>query len=528
MTLFVLGLACMIASIIAGIIWLSIRKKTELANGIGVLLLTIGLFVASIVLGLVSTALYVEDDQGGIIVKKFGTDLPSGKIIATDGEKGPQAYVLPPGWHFFYWPWMYDLTAVNNIDISQGKIGVVTARDGVTLPDGEIFAESWDSPNDMMDGEKFLSEGGAKGPQLTVLPPGQYRYNPRLFQVDVQEALEVPIGTVAVIKANAGEAFKGEGETAPDIVNGVPIVPNGFRGIWNNALTPNAYYLHPDAYKVTLVKTVKRVYSYTASHVNNEGNKNKQDNSIRVRTKDGFEFPVDVRVSVKVSAENAPYVVAMLANPDADQNKDGFDELENRAVLPSLRSIFRNSAEDKEALGYVSSRSTIEQSAFELFEQDMDKFKINVDAVYIADIGLDKSEEGKRLLQTQTDKKIAEKEQETYEEQERAEMARANVVKAKEAADQEKLKEAAKAKIDIAQSEASAKIALAEGEATAYTKKMDALGGVDNFVKLEALRMISEQWNGEVPTVLAGGSGQANLDALVATMLKQEAKNQNK
>ena len=55
----------------------------------------------------ISTAIYVEDNQGGIIVRKFGNDLKGGAIIATDGEKGPQAYVLPPGWHFGYWPWLF-------------------------------------------------------------------------------------------------------------------------------------------------------------------------------------------------------------------------------------------------------------------------------------------------------------------------------------------------------------------------------------------------------------------------------------
>ena len=44
-----------------------------------------------LVLIVVSTAIYVEDDQAGVVVVKFGSDLPVGQIIATNGEKGPQA-----------------------------------------------------------------------------------------------------------------------------------------------------------------------------------------------------------------------------------------------------------------------------------------------------------------------------------------------------------------------------------------------------------------------------------------------------
>ena len=40
---------------------------------------------------------------------------------------------------------------------------------------------AWESPEEMLDAVKFLSEGrGFRGPQLTVLTPGRYRFNPRL------------------------------------------------------------------------------------------------------------------------------------------------------------------------------------------------------------------------------------------------------------------------------------------------------------------------------------------------------------
>src|SRR5262245_20169235 len=53
---------------------------------------------------------YVGEDQIGVVTKNIGfASLPPGKIIATDGEMGPQARVLPPGWHPWYWPFIYDI-----------------------------------------------------------------------------------------------------------------------------------------------------------------------------------------------------------------------------------------------------------------------------------------------------------------------------------------------------------------------------------------------------------------------------------
>jgi uncharacterized membrane protein YqiK len=513
---FILGSVILLAALLAILVGIKTESTSRNSGfkfgalGGGVLAAIVG-----VIMIIVSTALYVEDNQAGIVTKKFGTDLPAGKIIAVNGEKGPQADVLPPGWHFGYWPWLYQLTPFDNVIVPQGAIGVVTAMDGKPLASDDIFAPAWESPSDMLDARKFLEGDGRKGPQLTVLPPGQYRDNPRLFKIEGHSALEVPVGSVAVIKSNVGELYvPKEGEVVQS-VNGVPIVPNGYRGIWADALQPNAYYMHPAAYVVKFVQTTKRVYSYTdRERASTKSDRPEENNSVEVKTKDGFKFPVDVRVSVKISAEDAPYVVAMLADPDVDDNNDGFDTLEERAILPSIRSIFRNTAETKGALEYLDSRSSIEEDATRLFAEDMKEFKIDVDRVYIADIGLDKTEQGQDLLATQTDKELAKQQQETNEEKERAQLSRAAVVKAEEDANQEKQKAAAKAQVIIAEDEAAAAIKRAEGDAAGYAAKVEALGGTENFIKLEMFKMVLDRWNGELPlkTLVMGGADNGGLD----------------
>ncbi|MDA3960956.1 MAG: SPFH domain-containing protein [Planctomycetota bacterium] len=459
-----------------------------------------------------STAIYVEDNQGGVVVRKFGPDLDANRIIATNGEKGPQAKVLPPGWHFFYWPFLYDLEQVDNVDIPKGQLGVITARDGQGLPDGEVFAPAWNDDN-MLDAQHFLTEAnGFRGPQLAILSPGQYRYNPRLFQIDLRSVLEVAVGEVAVIKANAGPIYEpAEGETIE--VNGTPIVPVGYRGIWREAYTPNAYYLHPDAYVVTKVMTINRVYEYAA------------DQAIAVRTKDGFEFPVDIRVSVKISAQHAPYVVAKLAEPDAKEGN--FTVLEQRVILPLVRAIFRNTAEGRNALEFVNQRSDIEMLATQKLREGLEEYKIETDGVYVADIRIGDSEQGRRLLTTQTDREVAQQEQETFREKERAQMARSDAVRAEEEANQQVEQAQARSRVIIAQEDAKALVAKAEGEASAYKKKMEALGGVDNFIHLEITKMAMEKWGGTVPRVFTVGGSGGDLDptaALIGSMLDRMSK----
>jgi hypothetical protein len=123
-------------------------------------------FLASIAL---SSVRYVDDDQVGIVVKNaLGPKLPSSKIIATEGEMGPQAAALPPGWHFWYWPVIYDVEKDYVINIEDGQVGLLTTTDGQPLPPGDIYAPEWSQEafKGMLDAEYFLAEGGGnKGPQ---------------------------------------------------------------------------------------------------------------------------------------------------------------------------------------------------------------------------------------------------------------------------------------------------------------------------------------------------------------------------
>ena len=227
---------------------------------------------------------------------------------------------------------------------------------------------------------------------------------------------------------------------------------------------------------------------------------------------------------MKISAENAPFVEAQLADPDA---QDGdFTKLEQRVILPQVRAILRNTAESRNALEFVNQRSQIEKLTTTNLAEGLSEFRITTDGVFVADIRIGDTKAGQDLLATQTDREVAVQQQETFQEKERAQVARSAAVRAEEEANQQVEQAQARSRVIVAEEDAKALIAKADGEAAAYLKKMEALGGVDNFIQLELMKMAMERWEGSVPRVFTVGSGSGenpSLDALIGTMLQNAA-----
>jgi regulator of protease activity HflC (stomatin/prohibitin superfamily) len=81
-----------------------------------------------------------ENGRFAILIKKTGKNLPADQIIAPSLEyKGVQLEVLPEG-RFFYNPYVWDWKIEKTIDIPAGKFGVLVRKFGKNLPGGEIIA----------------------------------------------------------------------------------------------------------------------------------------------------------------------------------------------------------------------------------------------------------------------------------------------------------------------------------------------------------------------------------------------------
>src|SRR6201996_1564646 len=151
----------------------------------------------------------VPDNSVGIVTKKFvlfgnNRRLPDGRIIALQGEAGFQADTLSPGLHVGLWPWQYSVQLVRFLTIPQGQVGAVEACDGQALPSGRIVAKQVDCDS-FQDARAFLSNGGERGPQMALIPPGTYRINSLLFKISLVNAVTVTPGKVGVVEARDGK-----------------------------------------------------------------------------------------------------------------------------------------------------------------------------------------------------------------------------------------------------------------------------------------------------------------------------------
>jgi len=108
----------------------------------------------------------------GLVTKRYSfKKLDSENPIAFHGEAGYQAELLMPGLRFKLWP----LFAVEKhpwVQVPAGQIGVVIAQAGSALPIGAKSAIYKAQFGQFSDLAAFTREGGQKGVQRPVLPPG--------------------------------------------------------------------------------------------------------------------------------------------------------------------------------------------------------------------------------------------------------------------------------------------------------------------------------------------------------------------
>ncbi|MCK4865579.1 MAG: hypothetical protein KAT06_09120 [Gammaproteobacteria bacterium] len=340
-------------------------------------LVGIGLFL----LGSRSFVIIGANEVGHLERIYLAANLPPGKIIAPDGEKGPQSEIIGPGFHFM--PFVRILNEVNTdvpvVEIAEGQYGILNAKDGLPLRQGQFIADEWQEEKfqQMLNATHFLTEGkGQKGPQLTVLRPGKYRINRYLFDVKAAKALDVPTGHVAVIRSNV-QTNKSCPTTS--LKNGkegahvaTPIVPKGCIGVWDEPLPPGRYYLNNRAYIPTIIPTRLRTWVYKGGYtrrkidlrVDDNGKisqtetaeklpvpKNAASSAILVRV-EGWTVPVEMRVVVQVHPKNAPIVVATIGN---------LQKVEDNIITPAIRDILRTigGVKERKALDFMLKREEI-------------------------------------------------------------------------------------------------------------------------------------------------------------------------
>lgn len=168
---------------------------------------------------------YVRPNEMAVIIAKTGDDLPAGQILAQKGQKGVQAEVLGEGRHFLD-PIRYERTIMPVTMIPPGKVGVVTSKVGDNLPPGE-----------------FLADANQKGIWRRVLGPGKYRFNPIGYNIEIVDAISIPIGYAGVVTSLSGEQTEaGAFAEAKQ------------KGVRRDILQPGLYFVNPKEYKVDVLE----------------------------------------------------------------------------------------------------------------------------------------------------------------------------------------------------------------------------------------------------------------------------------
>ena len=227
------------------------------------------LLVALVALGIVVVFIWlglrvIAENQSGLVIKRFGRSLPSGRLIALDGEAGYQARLLSPGWHFGLWRWAYKVTKVPVLVIRPGDIALVVAADGEAIPAERVLAREV-ACDHFQDADAFLRNHGERGRQIAILTAGTYRINPALFDVVTRASAErhgmspddlrlyqLPPDRVGIVTMLDGRPIPA-GDLAGPVVDGHEsfqrgqafIEAQGCRGLQEEVLLSGSWNLNP-------------------------------------------------------------------------------------------------------------------------------------------------------------------------------------------------------------------------------------------------------------------------------------------
>ncbi|HTK55379.1 MAG TPA: SPFH domain-containing protein [Gemmatimonadales bacterium] len=473
-------------------------------------------------------AVIIPGDAIGVVRKRWvllgaNRTLPDGRIIALNGEAGFQADTLAPGLHWGYWPWQYDISVSKFIEIPEGRIGVVDARDGAPLSD-RVFGREVDC-DAFQNARAFLMRGGERGPQLSVIPPGTYRINPALFSVRQMEVLEIPEGKVGLVTTQDGIPLT-VGEIAGREVPGhnlfqdgeAFIKAGGAKGLQSQVMLAGTYYINPNFASVELATMTEVPIGHAGVVIAFVGDEGKDvtgdafkhgnmvkrgEKGVWVDPLDPGMYPINTKTNHVVSVPTTNVVLNWATGKteshrlDAKlstitvRSSDGFtfnldvsqiihiprssapkviarfgsmDNLVTQVLEPTIGNYFRNAAQKSDAISFLKERTQRQAEAREHIQKALEQYDVQAVDTLIGDIVPPES-----LMKTLTDRKLAEQEQITYETQRQAETTRQALEQSRALANTQAQVVDAERSVAIADYHAQSTVKKAKGEAEART-----------------------------------------------------------
>jgi len=474
----------------------------------------------------------IPKDSIGIVNKKFvlfgaNRTLPDGEVIALNGEAGIQADTLPPGIHFGLFPWQYAISVQPFMTIDQGKVGVVEARGGQPLSGGRVLGKTVECDS-FQSVRLFLKNGGQRGPQIAIIPPGTYRINTAFFDLKTAPVLEIDDNAVGIVTVQDGNPLA-TGDIAGKEVAGhnlfqdgqAFIEAGGFKGLQEQVLLAGRYFINPlfatvepAAMTEVPIAHVGVVIAYVGEpgqDVTGDAFKHgnlvsRGEKGVWVDPLDPGKYPINP-FTHRVECVPTANVVLNWATGKTEAHKldeklctitvrsmDGFPfnldvsqiihiprndapkviarfgsvvNLVSQVLEPTIGNYFRNAAQSSDVIEFLKHRNERQAAAKLAISEALKEYNVGAVDTLIGDIVPPES-----LMKTLTDRKLAEQEQVTYETQQKAQTVRQTLEQAKALADTQARVVDAERSVAIAGYTADAAVKQATGDAT--SKKIQA------------------------------------------------------
>ncbi len=450
----------------------------------------------------------VRPGEIALIVAADGVAMPSERVLgkfvpchdfqdaeaflSAGGERGRQLAMLTAGTYRIN-PALFEVVTTANASkagmspndlrvyqVQPERIGIVTALDGRPITAGDLAGPIVPGHESFQRGQAFIDAGGCRGLQEEVLLSGSWNLNPWLVQIEQVPMIEVPIGYVGVVVSYVGREhldISGEAFTHGDLVE------RGRKGVWMEPLLPGKHPLNTRVMKVELVPTTNIVLNWaqqTEAHHYDE-----RLSSIVVRSKDGFSFSLDVAQIIHIGMRNAPRVISRVGS---------MQNLVDHVLQPTVGNYFRNSAQQVTVLEFLSARSERQRHAFEDIRKAIESYDVECIDTLVGDIA-----PPAELMRTQTDRKIAEELERTYEVQREAQIKRQALERETAVANMQIEVVRSEQMVKVAQQNALAVAEHARGEGNALELRAQGEGN--------ALRLRAE---GQAASVKLAGDAEAS------------------
>ncbi len=324
----------------------------------------------------------------------------------------------------------------------------------------QVLAPQNDRHNNYQDFQAFLNAGGCIGLQHDPLLYGQYMLNPFLVSVELREMLVVRQGEVAVVKAYVGLPTE---DTSGEEFKFGSIVEPGHQGIWSEPLRTGKYTLNPRIYEAEIVPTSILTLNW-ANATSDAHDLDGRLSSIDAKSKEAFDFSIDLQVQIHVPDTRAPKVISMVGT---------MQNLVNEVLQSAVGNYFRNKLQSLGAAEFIQKRDEVQAQAESYVTTYLTRYQVEVRGVYIQDVIFPAE-----LVEVLTTREIAAQQKATYESQQIAEQARIALENQRGVADAQADLARAKVSIEVKGAEAEAAVAQAEGDAAVARAKGQAAADV--------------------------------------------------